>query len=526
MMTEIAYLLLCHKDPDAVVAQAETLTARGDKMVIHVDARMPAPDFQRVKTRLSENASVRFAKRVRCGWGEWSLVQASLNMIEEAVRAFPEATHFYMISGDCAPIKPAHYIHSVLEETQKDFIENADFFGDWIKVGPKEDRLIYRHWFNERENKWLFYESMKMQRRLGMQRAIPPELAMRIGSQWWCLRRSTVEALLGHLRKNPHLIKFFRTTWIPDEIFFQTLVPHLVPRREIVSRSPTFLAFSDYGMPAVFYPDHEDMLKSQDQLFARKISGHRSTLRDALSGYFLSDEPVATETLTRTGLPIYHYMTVRGRDGGRFGARAWEQGSRIAPGHELRIVACKKWHVGKRFLEAIAAETDLPSAGYVFHDPEANLPALGGLEQGLKKRQQHRRAFTRLLMEALGRDTLLLGIDSSADHILRDLKQGGAAIRVLEIDCEISDEYLRGHAQRVGLGGAEHGAQMQQTILGALRRDFTIEQERLRATDPANTTLLTQGGNWGQNRAAMMKFLDIDIPAAERLLHTPNLFDD
>ena len=40
-MAQIAYILLCHKDPDAIVSQAERLTSAGDKVAIHFDARAP-----------------------------------------------------------------------------------------------------------------------------------------------------------------------------------------------------------------------------------------------------------------------------------------------------------------------------------------------------------------------------------------------------------------------------------------------------------------------------------------------------
>jgi hypothetical protein len=39
---KIAFILLCHKDPDAIIRQAERLTATGDYMAIHFDARAPA----------------------------------------------------------------------------------------------------------------------------------------------------------------------------------------------------------------------------------------------------------------------------------------------------------------------------------------------------------------------------------------------------------------------------------------------------------------------------------------------------
>ena len=40
-MAKIAYILLCHKDPDGIIAQAERLTAAGDFVSIHFDARAP-----------------------------------------------------------------------------------------------------------------------------------------------------------------------------------------------------------------------------------------------------------------------------------------------------------------------------------------------------------------------------------------------------------------------------------------------------------------------------------------------------
>ena len=57
-------------------------------------------------------------------------------------------------------------------------------------------------------------------------------------------------------------MRFFRTTWIPDETFFQTLVRHLVPETRFATRTLTFLMFSDYGMPVTFYNDHYDLLLS------------------------------------------------------------------------------------------------------------------------------------------------------------------------------------------------------------------------------------------------------------------------
>ena len=273
-MAKIAYILLCHKDPEAIIAQAERLTEVGDYISIHYDARANPADFAAIRNALKDQPNVTFAaKRIKCGWGEWSLVAATLEALRAAEAAFPRATHFYMVSGDCMPIKSADYAHDFLDRREVDYIESFDFFeSDWIKTGMKEDRLIYRHFFNERGQKWAFYQSLEWQRRLGLTRALPADLQIMIGSQWWCLRRKTVEAVLEFVDGRPDVVKFFRTTWIPDETFFQTIVRHVVPSAELDPRTLTFLMFTDYGMPVTFYNDHYDMLLAQDFLFARKIS--------------------------------------------------------------------------------------------------------------------------------------------------------------------------------------------------------------------------------------------------------------
>jgi hypothetical protein len=91
-------------------------------------------------------------------------VQATLYAVEAAVDTFPRATHFYMLSGDCMAIKSAEYTHAFLDSNDIDYIESFDYFeSDWIKTGMKEERLIYRHFFNERTQKRRFYASYNLQ---------------------------------------------------------------------------------------------------------------------------------------------------------------------------------------------------------------------------------------------------------------------------------------------------------------------------------------------------------------------------
>ena len=82
-------------------------------------------------------------------------------------------------------IKSASYAHEYLDENDKDVIESFDFFAsDWIKTGMKEDRLIYRHFVNERAEKKRFYRHYEFQKKWGLARKIPSDIQVHIGSQW------------------------------------------------------------------------------------------------------------------------------------------------------------------------------------------------------------------------------------------------------------------------------------------------------------------------------------------------------
>jgi Family of unknown function (DUF5928)/Core-2/I-Branching enzyme len=525
-MTKIAYILLCHKDPEGIVAQAKRLTAAGDFVAIHLDRRAQARDYADIRAALSANPSVTFARRrVKCGWGEWSLVAATLEATKAAVEAFPQATHFYMLSGDCMPIKSAEYVHSFLEQDDVDYIESFDFYAsDWIKTGIREERLIYRHWFNERGNKAWFYRSIAVQKALGLARKVPQDLRIQIGSQWWCLRRRTVEAVLDFCASRPDVVRFFRTVWIPDETFFQTIVRHLVPDREIRSRTLTFLLFTDYGMPVTFYEDHHDMLVSQDFLFARKISSDAKTLKDRLGALFV--ETGHKFQTSGEGRRQFQFLAGRGRVGRRFAPRFWETETSIGRERVLMMVTCKKWHVAKRLVERVRAVTNLPTIDYLFNEEATPLPDLGGIQTTLEKRMRHRRALVRMLFDYWQTDRLVFCIDPSNTELMQDFYNDRAQVRLLEIDCEFSDDYLIGHARRVGLAGENTPQEMIDRLLPTIRYDVRFESDRIRDLNLSGLSRIRQIASVDENTLPLAEFLDIPLEKAREIVATDYLFVD
>ncbi len=523
-MAKIAYILLCHKDPDAIIEQAERLTAPGDYIAIHFDGRARLDSYRRIRTALADNPNVTFARRrVKCGWGEWSLVRATLLALEAAVAAFPRATHFYMLSGDCMAIKTAEYAHSFLDQQDRDFIESHDFLdSDWINTGMKDDRLIYRHYFNERTQPRRFYFFYELQRRLGLTRRIPADLQVQIGSQWWCLRRRTVEAILQMTRDRRDVMRFFASTWIPDETFFQTLVRHLIPETEIDCRTLTFLMFSDYGMPVIFHNDHYDLLLSQDFLFARKISPDAKDLKSRL-GKLYAARGVEFQ-ISNEGRNLHGFLTQRGRTGQRFAPRFWETESSLGRERELLIITCKKWQVAERMLEQIRSRNDIPAIGFLFNEEATPLPDLGGIQKSLEKRTRHRRALMRMLFDYYATDRLIICMDTSALDLMHDFFSDRSHTRLLRIDCDFSDADLIGHAHRTGLAGPQAPQAVLERLLPTIRNAITQEVDEIRDAGFARHWRIQEWASAEENAQAIASFLDLPQDVALEIANTPDLF--
>ncbi len=114
---------------------------------------------------------------------------------------------------------------------------------------------------------------------------------------------------------------------------------------------------------------------------------------------------------------------------------------------------CKKWHVAKRLVDRIRHMTNIPCIEYLFNEEATVLPDLGGIQSTMGKRHRHRRALMRMLFDYYDTDRLIICLDPSNLDLLHDFCADRSVTRLLEVDCNFSDEYLIGHSMRVGLAG-------------------------------------------------------------------------
>ncbi|MHA6264339.1 DUF5927 domain-containing protein [Arenibacterium sp. CAU 1754] len=262
--------MLVHTALDRAEQVARHWTASGCPVVIHVDQAVPTRSYQAFSRSLADDPNIRFSKRHRCEWGTWGIVAASQSAAELMLKTFPAVRHVYLASGACLPLRPVHELVEYLAARPRtDFIESATTADvPWTVGGLDHERFTLRFPFSWKKRRYLFDKYVDLQRKLRFKRKIPAGLVPHMGSQWWCLTRQTLSAILEDPDR-PAYDRYFQQVWIPDESYFQTLARKY--SGSIESRSLTLSKFDFQGKPHIFYDDHLQLLRRSDCFVARKI---------------------------------------------------------------------------------------------------------------------------------------------------------------------------------------------------------------------------------------------------------------
>ena len=332
----LGFVMLCHTALDRAAQVARYWATQDCPVVIHVDKRTARDQVEKLRTALADLSNVRFSARHACEWGTWGIVAATQAASAVMLRDFPQVRHVYLASGSCLPLRPVAELRAYLDQSPRtDFIESvttADV--GWAVGGLDSERFTLRFPFSWRRHRRLFDRYVELQRKLRIRRRIPSGLVPHLGSQWWCLTRQTLSAILDGPDREDY-DRYFRKVWIPDESYFQTLVRQVSTNVE--SRSLTLSKFDFQGKPHIFYDDHLQLLKRSDCFVARKIWVDADKLYDTFLSPTAGDEPRAEPNpgkIDRLFAKAVERRT-KGRAGlymqSRFPNKEWKQGRTAAP---------------------------------------------------------------------------------------------------------------------------------------------------------------------------------------------------
>ena len=282
----IAYLILTHEDPMQLRALINRLDAAGVRFHVHVDAKKDITPFRRV---VAAKRNVRFcASRVAVTWAAFSVVEATLRLVEAALNDNPRCERLVLVSGTDYPLSTSHGIKRFFaQHPRRQFIRRfpileADRVQTWKVRGRHFRGLAPRHspW---RLPLFGFERALRV-----FPRRMPRGWPLMCGSQWWSLTADCAHYCLEFPRRRPDILRFFRNVFAPDEIFFHSVVHNSIFARDaepaetfssVVTETGSLAHYANlHHLPGMTLStaEHAAVALRSGKLFARKFSSRSS----------------------------------------------------------------------------------------------------------------------------------------------------------------------------------------------------------------------------------------------------------
>ena len=257
-MTGIAAVVLAHGDP---VHLRRLVAALDDVPVfLHCDAKTPEPVFRCMTQGLPARVTV--CPRIPTNLSSWSLVEAELLALRAAL-AQTSAEHIMVLSGSDYPLASMHELSAELDGWQnRSWLWNVSIpFSPWDTPRHPDGGLWrFKHHFISHRGHVLFLRGIPL--RWPMKRQVPPEVTLRASSQWKIYARHHAQQLLRVVDTRPDLIRFWRSTLVPDESFAASVLasPSLLGA-DALPACPTNAWYVHWPGGRV---DHPDSLRAKD----------------------------------------------------------------------------------------------------------------------------------------------------------------------------------------------------------------------------------------------------------------------
>lgn len=280
---KLAYIIVSHFNLEQTLRLFNKLNHEDSSFVFHVSKKSEPHYYQGLYTALKDNNNCYFSNRINVRWGEFSLVQAVFNGIDTLVESNVDYDYAFLLSGQDYPIKSRkEIVYALSKNPGKQYLEFIPF----SKLNDIRYWLTAYHfwvgnchfWHPHRrsDNLIIAIYNFVLPFFLPKYRKLPQEVTPYKGSTWWTLTRDCIEFLHQqfHSPGEKNIIKYFKNTWHPAEIFIQTILMNSKFRDQIINNDLRYILWpeNDNGHPRILTEaDYKDIISS-DRLFARKFN--------------------------------------------------------------------------------------------------------------------------------------------------------------------------------------------------------------------------------------------------------------
>lgn len=224
----IAYLILCHEHPQLLARLIRAIDHPDDVYVVHVDRKA---DIEAFRTATAGQPRLHWVEpRVAVHWAGYSVVEATLAALRNAMALQPRAQRFCLLSGSSYPVLATPRLRELL--LSRKVLMRAK------EVQPSEHDY-------QRVSRWHLAEHPLLNGRQPADsklwselrgvvepflQSLPPLPPLPVtlwkGQQWWSIDRNAAQTVLDFVR-NPdyaELMQRFRYAHAPDELLIQSIV--------------------------------------------------------------------------------------------------------------------------------------------------------------------------------------------------------------------------------------------------------------------------------------------------------------
>lgn len=273
-----SFLILAHED-GAMLRRLVRRIAPIGPVYVHIDAKTDMSEWQ-----CEDLPCVFLPKRVPVYWGDWSIIEATTLLLENAL-ADRSNSRFTLLSG-------SHYPIISNEEIEKRARDAGNLIAsrsapNMLGRSRRESDYQRRFYRTKKPNgTWSRLKNGFMNRLVHYRRpldwrSVTPNTGMRAGEQFWSIEREFAEYCVSQIRTSGPLIDYFTRIVCSDEKIFATFYGEFA--REIVPEGTTYSKWAGGRNPvAISRDDIESALAIKQFWFARKFASSDSEILDWL----------------------------------------------------------------------------------------------------------------------------------------------------------------------------------------------------------------------------------------------------
>lgn len=240
---KIAYLILAHNHPRHLHKLVNALSTESSAFFIHADKK------SKVEFGGGWGSNVHFStRRIAVYWAHFSVVAASLALMDLALADTRRFDRLVLLSGQCFPLRPGSYMENFFtRHSQEEFIQARP-----MPQGKPLEWITRHHIQPDGLLGWILLQPFRRSA-LDRLKAVPPpgwlerfvmravlragafsynrdykkylgSLAPHGGSAWWALSADACRFIQTFVREQTGVVRFFRGTHCPDETFYQTIL--------------------------------------------------------------------------------------------------------------------------------------------------------------------------------------------------------------------------------------------------------------------------------------------------------------